>query len=156
VLIKYSVVPFHKKGIKVVPINSRDIKFFNMAKAASELSTFVRVHIGAVVVLKNEVIAVGQNVKKSHPLQSKWASICNRRESIWLHAEMHCLTKLINTRYDLSNARIYIFRHDKKGQKALSRPCEICMTALRHYGINQILYTIKDGYAEEFLIKESK
>lgn len=133
-------------------IDTKDLKYFNVAKSLSLLSDFQRTKLGAVVVLKGEVIATGYNRRKTHPYQSQWAIIAKRKEAIYLHAEMSCLIKLLNTKHDLSNAKIYIFRQTKKLNLAIAAPCEICTLALKAFGIKQIYYTTTDGYVEELRI----
>lgn len=126
-------------------IKQKDLKYFNIAKGASLLSDFKQ-KVGAVVVLDNEVIAVGYNRRKSHPLQAHYALKAGRHQAIWLHAEMSCLVKLIDTEYKLTNAKIYVFRQLKKGQVSLAKPCEICELALKTFGITQIAYTTLNGF----------
>lgn len=132
-------------------MNDKDIKYFEVAKSMSLLSDFKRVHIGAVVVLKNEIIATGRNTIKTHPLQSHYANLVNRPHAILLHAEMSCLIKLVDTKHDLSNAKIYIFRQSKSGLLSIAKPCSICSRALRDFGIKQIYYTTNRGYCNELL-----
>ena len=49
-------------------------KFFNLAKTASKFSDYNKknVHIGAVLVYKNKIIANGWNSKKTNPIQYQY------------------------------------------------------------------------------------
>jgi cytidine deaminase len=52
---------------------------------------------------------------------------------------------------DLEGYAIYSYREDMNGDIANCRPCAGCMQALRDYGVFDIYYTTKDGYAYERL-----
>ena len=121
-------------------MNKKDIKYFEVAKSLSLLSSFHREHIGAIIVLKNEIIAVGQNMQKSHPIQAYWAGRANNPNAIYIHAEISCLTKL-NTDIDLSAAKFYIFRQNRQNEVALAKPCNSCRLAIVSHGIKAVSYT---------------
>lgn len=130
-------------------ISHRDMKFFDVAKSMAHLSTWSeepREQIGAVIVLRNEVIATGYNRKKSHPIMAYWSERAGRPEAIYTHAEISCLLKLGTS--DLNLAKIFIYRETKIGL-GLAKPCEICSLALKSFNINHIFYTTDDGYAFE-------
>lgn len=131
-------------------MTKRNKKYFMLAKAASELSDYDRIKIGAVIVHKKEIIAVGYNHKKSHPKQKKLNVYrfndkydkCNH----FLHAE---ISAIINSHYaDLSDASMYIYRSNKEGIQNC-RPCAGCMKALKDKGIKSIYYTTAYGYCRE-------
>lgn len=76
--------------------------------------------------------------QKSHPLQYRFACAAGRPDAIFLHAEIHALTRL----KDWSHAhRIVIERYSKNGTPLLAKPCEICEVALQEAGIHHIEYT---------------
>ena len=130
-------------------ITVRDGKFFKLASAAADLSTFHHEKVGCVITLRNEVISVGYNRNKTHPLQAQFAAIAGRPEAIWLHAEMSALLKL-NSNDDNSLCKLYVSRRIKNGDLALAKPCEICTEAIKAYGIREIFYTTTRGYAREY------
>ena len=88
---------------------------------------------------RGKVLSVGQNsYVKTHPYQAKIAKQVGEHHRIFLHAEIHAITRC----KDLSKAhKISIFRYDKHGNPALSKPCEICSTAIRSAGIFNIEHT---------------
>jgi deoxycytidylate deaminase len=137
-------------------MNNRDLKYFEITKAVSELSNFQRtnkishrIHVGAIIVLKNEIIATGYNKKKTHPLQAMYAIKADNPKAIYMHAEMSCLSKLVNDKRDLSNSKIFIFRQSSCGKLLIAKPCSICELAIRDFGINKVYYTTSDGYYME-------
>lgn len=130
----------------------RDFHYFKIAKAVSKTSTFDRIRIGCIIVYKKEILSAGVNVKKSHPMQKKYNSLrfnCQPEYHHYLHAEMRAI---INAGKDnLSGACIYVYREDKRGNLAPSRPCNACMEVIKKYGIKKIFYTTEDGYCEEVI-----
>lgn len=131
-------------------MTKKNKKYFMLAKAASELSDYDRIKIGAVIVHKKEIVSVGYNHKKSHPKQKELNKYrfedehdrCNH----FLHAEM---SAIVNSHYaDLSDASIYVYRSNKEGIQNC-RPCAGCMKAIKEKGIKTIYYTTQDGYCKE-------
>lgn len=88
---------------------------------------------------RGRILARGTNsYHKSHPLQHRFARAAGRPEAIFLHAEIHALTRL----KDWSCAhRIVIERYSKGGTPLLAKPCEICERAIQEAGIEHIEYT---------------
>ena len=76
-------------------MNKKDEKFISIAREVSNLSDYRKVKIGAVIVLKREIISVGYNKHKSHPIMkvfNKKYRGFNTKESN-IHAEMNALMK---------------------------------------------------------------
>lgn len=88
---------------------------------------------------RGRVLSVGQNsYVKTHPYQAKIAKQVGEDHRIFLHAEIHAITRC----RDLSKAHtIRIFRYDKSGKPVLAKPCEICSTAIKASGILNIEHT---------------
>lgn len=125
----------------------------NIAKAASQLSDIEQHKLGAVIAKGTEILAVGQNQAKSHPLQKKYNKFrghAHAEEWSYLHAELSALVKIKNKK-QLHGAKIYISRTNKSGKNALARPCAACFAAIKDFGISRVVYTTEHGYAEEFL-----
>ena len=139
-------------------ITHRDMKYFNIAKEVSRTSNIKSAHIGAVLVVSNDNIFVSANINKSHPLQKKLnklrfedepSELCKNT----LHAEMACLLKVRYLDYDLSRAKLYVYRETKRTHMlAMSRPCNACMAQIKAMGIRHIYYTTGDGYCEETIV----
>ena len=129
-------------------------KMFKVAEATSNVSEFPRIQIGAVIARKNNIIAVGVNQTKSHPLQKKYNQ--NRFDDKHdtcqhhLHAEMDAISKVKNPE-DFERATIYVYRKNLNGELAMSKPCEACMTKIIETGIKKIGYTTNQGFAIEYI-----
>lgn len=123
-------------------------KFFKVAAAVAGTSTYPRVHIGAAIVKKNTVVAVGVNTEKSHPIQKKYNRQRHFRVEIHhnLHAEM---AALLRTDEDLRGATVYVYREDKDGKLANCKPCPACQAALYKRGVREVRYTTETGFVHE-------
>lgn len=118
------------------------------------MSDFNKIHIGCVAVYKNQVLAVGYNTNKTHPLQKKF----NKYRHMYygnvepmpkLHAEMSCLVQIKDMNIDFSKVELYIYRENRNGKLAISRPCGACMRMIDSLGIKKIHYTTDNGFASE-------
>lgn len=136
-------------------MRERDLKYFNVAKSMAALSTWSeepKEQVGAVIVLRNEIIATGYNRKKTNPLQFHFAQKAGRPEAIYPHAEIAALGKFHRQSWlirDFHLMKIFVYRETKTNGLGMARPCEICTLALKAFGIKHIFYSTNDGYAEE-------
>lgn len=134
-----------KSGLKTSKVE----RYLKYAEATSELSSYPRIKIGAVIVRKNSVLAVGVNEEKSHPIQKRYNIYRDIDVEIEhnIHAEM---AALIKCRESLKGADIYIYRKDSNGNTAICKPCAACRKALLDSGIRRVYYTTSDGYAVDY------
>ena len=88
---------------------------------------------------RGKVLAIGQNnYLKSHPLQAKHGALVGEPYKIFLHSEIHAITRCP----DISKAhRIAVFRYGKDGRPMLAAPCAICQSAIAATPIKVIQYT---------------
>lgn len=131
----------------------RDMKYFMLAKDVSKMSDHHKIKIGAVIVHNKEVISIGYNHKKTHPMQKR-LNLLRFTDSFdkchhYIHAEMMAL---VNAKYhDLTKAKIYVYRESKLGIQ-MCRPCAGCLSAIKDAGIKTIYYTTSDGFCKEELV----
>lgn len=132
-------------------LTKKQIKHFEVAKAVSATAEF-RAKIGAAIVIDGQVVSVGTNIRKSHPLQQKYDRFrATTPQNIphYLHAEIAAIVRAKD--YDLSKAEIFIYRMTGEGKLGMSRPCPACMKAIKDFGIKTVAYTTNLGYAIETL-----
>lgn len=116
-------------------------RYFNLAKKLSYKSDYHSHRLGAVVVRGNEIIGVGFNKKKTHPLSE------TRFNNI--HAE---LSAILSTGLDdLNGCSVYVYRETRQGQPAMARPCEHCIKLLKQLSVSKIYYTVDNGFSQEKL-----
>lgn len=88
---------------------------------------------------RGRVLSVGQNsYTKTHTLQAHHATKVGMPDKVYLHAEVHAITRL----FDLTKAhKIFVARWDKQGKPLNAKPCPVCMSAIRSAGIEHIEHT---------------
>lgn len=88
---------------------------------------------------RGKVMSVGQNSYiKTHPLQAKHAKKTGMPEKMFLHAEIHAITKC----RDLRKAyKIFVSRYNKNGEPVLAKPCPVCISAIKASGIKYVEHT---------------
>lgn len=99
-----------------------------------------RFNITAIIYDKRgKVLSVGKNSYiKTHPLQALHACRVGLPDKVFLHAEIHAITKCKN----LHKAhKILVTRYDSKGKPKSAKPCAICMSAIKAAGIKFIEHT---------------
>lgn len=88
---------------------------------------------------RGRVLSVGSNSYiKTHPMQAEHARRAGEPEKIYLHAEIHAITRCV----DLKKAhRLVVFRYLEDGSPADARPCKICRSAIKETGIKIVEHT---------------
>ena len=132
-------------------LTKRERAYFNSAKSISELSDH-RCRLGCVVVDGHRIISSGHNSKtKFHRIQSELDNkfFPGYENKGPVHAEVSALIPLIKRRVDLTGTTLYVYRENKDGKLAMSRPCPRCMELIKEQGIKRICYTTNDGYVNE-------
>lgn len=88
---------------------------------------------------RGSLLAAGKNSYiKTHPLQAKIAKEVGEPAKIYLHAEIHAITRLDS---EARPSKIVVVRLDSQGKPALARPCRVCQEALRQFNITEIEHT---------------
>lgn len=135
-------------------------RFFKLAKNASKFSDYPSIHIGAILVYKKNILAIGYNTLKSNPTQkkyNKYRCVNGRNFNVSehnnsLHAEMMCLNATKRLDIDWSKVSIFVYREHKDGSIGLSMPCRGCYKAIIDKGIKNIYYTTENGYCYNKII----
>lgn len=91
---------------------------------------------------RGNVLSVGNNsYVKTHPLQAEYARRAGEPHKVYLHAEIHAITRCA----ELDRAhRMVIFRYAQDGSPAMAAPCKICKQAIANTKIKIVEYTIND------------
>lgn len=136
-------------------IYNTDYKFFDKARQVALISDFHKTHIGCVAVYQGNVIGIGCNCNKTHPMQKKYNKYRKQSDFMLpkLHAEISCINSIQHLDINFSKVKIYIYRIRKDQPYGLAHPCPSCMAAIRDLGIRDIYYTSNDGYVHERLEK---
>jgi len=114
--------------------------FLSLAKRASKRSDHTKHRLGCCIARGNKVLGVGHNMMKTHPKSPhSWGHI---------HAEF---LAVLNSGYDVEGATAYVYREQKDGSPAMSRPCKYCWDYLISKGITTVVYSFKGSFVQEKL-----
>ena len=116
----------------------RHQRLLSLAKKLS-LKSNHHTHIhGCVIAKGNKVLGTGFNTLKTHPASPhNWKSI---------HAEFMAV---LSANFNVRGATVYVFRQQKDGSPAMSRPCSSCWKYLKDQGVKNVVYTFEGNFKEE-------
>ena len=142
-------------GQVIQMLSNTDYKYFQKAHQIATISDYKKTHVGCVAVYQGQVIGLGCNCNKTHPIQKKYNKYRKPSDSMLpkLHAEISCLNQIKHLDINFSKVKLYIYRIRKDQPFGMARPCPSCMAAIRDLGVRNIFYTTNDGYAHEKLEK---
>ena len=99
----------------------------------------------ALVVYKNQVLSVGYNQPKTHPISTG-------TPQQQLHAEMHALLRCGST----EGTEVIVARCKPSGKPGLAKPCKICEDILRRFGVRRVFYTVNCETPDDIQLGEMK
>lgn len=136
-------------------LSNTDYRFFDKAKQVAGISDYYKTHIGCVAVYQGQIIGIGCNCNKTHPIQHYYNRYRRQADNMLpkLHAEISCLNQIKSLTINFSKVKLYIYRIRKDQPYGIARPCPSCMAAIRDLGIRDLYYTTNDGYSYERLEK---
>lgn len=139
-------------------INSRDEKYmaFTRRMAIQNKNSQQKVKLAASLVFQNEIISVGYNSLKTHPMQKRFSK---NIEAIFKHAEVDCIVNALRhvDPADLERATLYVYRVKKLTKDhtywsdGYSEPCSGCKQAINHFKIKKVVYSTDEDYSYEEL-----
>ena len=136
-------------------LRSTDYKYFLKARQVATISDYYKTHIGCVAVYQGQVIGLGCNTNKTHPVQKFYNRYREPSDTMLpkLHAEISCINQIKHLNINFSKVKLYIYRIRKDQPFGLARPWPSCMAAISDLGIRDIYYTTNEGYSYERLEK---
>ena len=136
-------------------LSRNDYRYFDKARQAAMVSDFEKTHVGCVAVYKDNIIGIGCNLEKTHPMQKYYNRYRMHQQKSYyspkIHAEINCLNSIRHLDINFSKIKLYIYRMRKDQEFGMSRPCPSCMAAIKDLGIKHIYYTTNDGFVYERL-----
>jgi deoxycytidylate deaminase len=111
----------------------------HLATIADDASSFDKNRHAAAIYIGTELVAIGVNQMKSHPLQKRFGK---NEDAIFLHAEMSALVNALKrvSVEQLKKATLYVAR-SRHGVIRMSKPCLGCQSAIIHFGIQNVFWT---------------
>lgn len=143
------------KDWMMLMFRSIDYKYFAKARQVATISDYPKIHVGCVAVYQGQVIGLGCNCNKTHPVQKFYNRFREDSSELLpkLHAEINCINQLKGLNINFSKVKLYIYRIGNDRDFRIARPCPSCMAAIKDLGIRDIYYTTNDGYSYEKLEK---
>lgn len=134
-------------------LSKTDLKYFHKAKHIAMASDFAKIHVGCVAIYQGNIIGIGCNTNKTHPIQKYYNKYREDSDSLLpkLHAEINCINSIKHMDINFSKVKLYIYRLGNDRPYRISRPCPSCMAAIKDLGIKHIYYTTDDGFSYENL-----
>lgn len=142
-----------KKDCVVPMFCNTDYKYFEKARQIANISDFHNTHIGCVAIYQKQIIGLGCNCNKTHPVQKFYNKYREQTDFLLpkLHAEINCINQIKHLEINFSKVKLYIYRIRKDQPYGMARPCPSCMAAIRDLGIRDIYYTSNNGFVFEHL-----
>ncbi len=129
-------------------------KFWDiLEKVAISLDPVSRARMAACLVYKNDIISIGTNKFKTHPIAKRFQK---HEEALYLHAELDCIKnalRVVDVDF-LSKCTMYILRvkrpedNPRKFIHGLAKPCSGCEMGINSFGIKRVYFTTDEGYSE--------
>lgn len=136
-------------------MNQINYRYFKKARQVAMISDYSKTHVGCIAVYHGNIIGIGCNCNKTHPIQKYYNKYREKSKELLpkLHAEINCINQIKNLDINFSKVKLYIYRIRKDQPFGLARPCPSCMAAIKDLEIQDIYYTSNDGYCYERIEK---
>jgi deoxycytidylate deaminase len=112
---------------------------------AEDVEPVKTARIAAAIAIGGEIIGLGINQKKTHPLQAKFT---RHTAAIYQHAEISAIhNALKRVKADaLAKATLYVVRRRKNTETkhwedGMACPCSGCQKAIKYFDIKKVVYT---------------
>lgn len=140
-------------------ILNRDLKILNFTRrlAIDNPGINNRMKLAAALVIKRDIVSVGVNARRSHPIQKRFGK---NSESIYIHAEIAAIVNSLNhvSKDDLRRASLYVYRVKRSSGDVSSHswvsgqscPCEGCISAISAFKIRRVIHStdVEHQYGE--------
>lgn len=119
--------------------------FLILEDIAKENKNKYNAFMSAAVVHKKEIISIGTNQEKTHPLQERFSK---NPHAVYLHAEISAIARALRVVDEnfLSKCDLYVMRVKKDNKKnfvrGMAKPCEGCSQAIQHFCFKNTYYTL--------------
>lgn len=89
--------------------------------------------LSAIIMRGDDILGEGYNFHIIGP----------RKHHRWsIHAETMAIDRAIHRFGNITGATVFVYRRNKIGYLANSRPCKECANILKRYGVKEVIYTV--------------
>lgn len=110
-----------------------------LAKRQAEQSEFGDYRHGAILVRGGSVLNASHNKRDDYSHFGARFRVNDLAGTS--HAELNCILGI--ERRVTTGASVYVCRIGRSGEYRMSRPCAMCMAAMRFVGISKVYYTLR-------------
>lgn len=126
---------------RVMMYKGRNSRYFKLAKKIATCSQNTDYKHGAVLVKGGSVLNTSCNKNRLVSFASRFCTEHNGTST--LHAELGAILGI--DRAITSGASLYVARVGKDGGLRLSKPCSMCVAAMKHMNIKKVYWSIDDN-----------
>ena len=116
-------------------------RYLRLAKRISQQSQHDHFRHGAVLVKGGAVLNASCNKDQYKKFGNRFRDTHNYGHAT-LHAELGCILGL--SRSVTEGSTMYVVRTNRAGSFRMSKPCDMCESALRYCGVKKVVYTTGD------------
>lgn len=95
-------------------LSRADMRYFQKARQAAEISDYKRTHVGCVAVYQGNIIGIACNTNKTHPMQKYYNRYRYHPQTSYfypkLHAEINCISSIRHLDINFSKVKLYVYR----------------------------------------------
>lgn len=117
-------------------------KHIELAGRVANQSMYPNFKHGAVLAKSGTVINVSCNKNGFNSFGARFRKKQNGEAT--LHAELGAVLNIERSKTEGST--VYVVRINRKGDKRLSKPCNMCRSALQYCGVKKVVYSTNEGY----------
>jgi tRNA(Arg) A34 adenosine deaminase TadA len=118
-------------------------RLIERARRIAEQSTYGAFRHGAILAKGNRVLSQGWNSKDFCQFAERFYHKDDGNAT--RHAEIACIHNV--ERSILQGSTIFVVRINRTGILRMSKPCPMCQSALRHVGVEKVVYSTNNGIA---------
>lgn len=91
-------------------MNQINYRYFEKARQVAMISDYSKTHVGCIAVYHGNIIGIGCNCNKTHPIQKYYNKYREKSNELLpkLHAEINCINQIKNLDINFSKVKLYI------------------------------------------------
>lgn len=130
---------------RIVNLSKKQNSIIELAKNVARQSTFGKFHHGAILVSHGKIVNAAHNDNRLCGFGTRFRT--TQKGTATLHAELGSILNI--SAKTTAGATVYVVRINNNDELRNSKPCPMCQAAMRHCGINKVIYSTEDGQFEE-------
>ncbi len=133
-----------KNGVRLrmkIEPSKKMLKRFELAEALA-INNDSKFRHFALLVAKGTIINTSHNSKRPCSFGTRFRNPDKGQAT--LHSELGAILNV--SRQNTEGSDVYVVRVNANGERRSSKPCQMCVEAMRFCGIRRVYYSVEDGY----------